>query len=346
MLQDLGLDKEKSTQVRLSGRYNEAPVTIQGAMRLFDPAPNANLQIQVDSLALPAFLKYLAIKPVAVLASGFAHTDLNVHFDAEKPMVDRLLIKGEVTLEKIAIIDGQTKSMVTVPKVVAKIAEAYPLGNRWQLEKVAIEAPYLRFERSADGVANLADLSFPSTKSSPSKASSNGPAPSSEATKAEPLPDLLIKTIALEGGQIDFLDAAWAQPFEKHLTDVALHLTDFTLEKESLSKIKLSFNTQAGESATLNGELGLVPFVLDGDIALSEVVLADYLPFYHSTVGFDYKEGRGDANGHIHFDTAKGPLNWALNDITLDLENVVLTDRRSGQTAVQTKQLTARDSAT
>jgi len=341
-VEDLGFHKKKAVHVDLSARYNEAPINVNGDLRLFDPAPEAKLNVRVESLALPTFLTYLPTKPAATLSSGFISTRLDIDFDTKKPPADHLLIKGGVTLEKVAIADLNKEAIISLPKAAAVINEAYPFHNQWRIETVTLEEPSVRIERSGDGTLNLAHLAPAPAKTSDFQASSNQPSPASETTETRPTLDLLIRSIELQEGRIDYADASWPQPFEKHFTGVTLQVTDFTFTKDALVPVTLNFKTQADETAVFDGKLGLMPFILEGDVSLTQVKLADYLPFYHSMIGFDYQDGRGDANGRIYFDTQNGPLTWALTDITLDLRDIVLTDRRSGQIAIHTKQLTAQ----
>lgn len=95
--------QENWIEPRFSAKINDAPLTIDGKLRLFTAAQQAAVAIKLDNADLTRYNRYITLPEGIHLLSGFYDSDLKLSFTQEPDKAPEISITGATSLRQLAI---------------------------------------------------------------------------------------------------------------------------------------------------------------------------------------------------------------------------------------------------
>lgn len=182
-----------------------------------------------------------------------------------------------------------------------------------KIREITLAKPTLQVVFEADGETNLAKL-IPKSAAEPPP-----PPPSS----SKPL-RLLLQTVALVGGEVTITDKRQSIPATLTFRDLELNLKDLSTLLEQTGAYSLSTTTPNGETVQTQGEIGLAPWRLSGQIACRNIQAATLWGFVRDTLRLEPPAGKIDVSTAYQIDLSRSPLQLALNNFQISLADASL----------------------
>lgn len=165
----------------LSATINGAPLLLKGKARPFGEAREAQLELNLDDVALPRYLEYLPGKPNFKLPSASLSTRLTASFVQPKDKAAALVIRGDASLKNVALTQPDGKSLLKLATLDAKLASLDIFAGRYDLARVAFDGLDVDVARDRKGQFNFGQLVQPAAVSAPA-----APAPAPAVAAAKP----------------------------------------------------------------------------------------------------------------------------------------------------------------
>ncbi|MCB8745443.1 DUF748 domain-containing protein [Rhodoferax sp. U2-2l] len=204
----------------------------------FAQTRDTDVQLSFKDLDLAPYLAYLPASLPARLGAAVLDADLKLAFEqTDTPVVSLSGVVGasrvQISVAQGAAKDPASTELLAFDRLSVQLKDVQPLSRRVQLGQVTLTQPRLNVQRDHAGVLNLLALAQPAASSA-----AQNTATSSDAQKAgsdnEPHPadaasapawQVSVDTLALEGGEVAWLDQVPAQPAQLKLTALNMHAT-------------------------------------------------------------------------------------------------------------------------
>lgn len=197
------------------------------------------------------------------------------------------------------------------------------LRGAWTLGEIELDGFHVSAQLQPDGTFNFADIIARLKPATPS-----GPAGSP--------PPVRIGSLKVKEARVHFADHTQAQPFVTVLGPLTFALTEFrTAGARRGAPYEFEAVTEAGERLSWAGTLSSNPVSSVGELRLENIVLAKYAPYYASRMQADLTDGKLFLRGRYELNLAEGARVMKLIDGALQLRNVRLTERSTGESAVE-----------
>ena len=167
------------------------------------------------------------------------------------------------------------------------------LTGEMRFGEISLTKPVARVAIGADGTFNFADVLERLRQSA-----AHAPEKPSKPTV------IRIGRLHIEGARLDFADASRKEPFTTAVGPFAIDVEGFTTRRDKSSPYTFTGTTAAGETFSLGGQLGLDPPRLSGSVALGNVAIARYAPYYADRIPVRIRDGKLAA--HADFEVAWG----------------------------------------
>jgi flagellar motor protein MotB len=317
-------------QPLLSAKVNGAPLLIKGKARPFADPMEAVVDLNIDKLQLPAYLKYIPGTPHFKMPSGQLDVQMTASFRQPKNAAPRLALNGNVELSSLQINDEHGKSIARLPQLIVTLHEAQPFAQRFDIAKLRIDGIAADIARDAKGRLNVDNLLTP------------------PAAAAQPVAPKEAKSSAAEKGfgialaELDIRNAALrykdGQTLEAGLDKLNLNAREIRFDsgKKTLSLAEVSSNsaTLALEQGKRNSSAKVAAKARNADSGSPYVVTVAKVNIR------DWAARIQDRSLKQPAVTTIGPFNLAMRDIStapgarsqLDLNAAV---NKNGQLAVK-----------
>ena len=299
----------------LGAKVNGAPFRLTGQSKPFSPSHEATVQIDVNGVDIPSYLKYVPTALKFEVPSARLDAKLTVSFMQPPSQPAALTLSGIVALKGVSLTQGGRDPLLSFQQLTVDIASADIPRKKIVLRSVALDHPELHVHR-AKGEFNLATIfpNVPETKSAP---------------PAEKTPlSLEAREVKLSGGIVHFADDTPPQLFRSRAQDIDLTLKNFATEPGKSASVEVSFATDAGETVRNSGQLTLTPFSAEGTAQFGRIDLKRYAPYYAGLVRFDVADGALDLSTRYHLSKGDGKeLQVALSELAGKLDGLRLRQR-------------------
>ena len=333
-LSNLPYATDSTVTPELAATINGAPFKLTGQSRPFSPRHDTAVQISLQQVDLPPYLKYVPVPLGFTLASGKLHANLTVAFHQPEQGGPQVTLSGTGELHDIAAQDKEGKPLLAFTRLAADLAGADLVTRRVQLKSVTLEKPLINLLRDRRGEFNLARLVPPAPAKPAVKSTTPGTTPASPAntasSKEAPNWQVLADAISVTGGLLIFKDMSLGQPFETRLSDIGLTVKEFDSAPNQTFSLDASLQSDAGEKFQHAGRITLAPFKAQGEASLAQLNLKRYAPYYASAAGMLAQQGMLDVSSRYQFEGgSKSEL--LLQGLTARLDKLAL--RKQGGTA-------------
>lgn len=184
--------------------------------------------------------------------------------------------KLQLEVRDVSLPDADGKPMLALRRLFVDLQLSSLWHRAFVFRTVQFEAPAVRAVIRAGGAMNLADLS-PKADEPPEDAGE--------------LPRIIVESLVVADGVLDFLDLARERPFARRLTPVTFALKDFSTTPEG-GDFQLTARTPAVEQLEWRGRLALAPTVTSqGSFSVRGLRAAGISEFLGRALPFDLSAG-------------------------------------------------------
>ncbi|BBO90123.1 DUF748 domain-containing protein [Desulfosarcina ovata] len=313
-------DVDVYTLLNLSARVNDADFFLDGKSRPFSPARDASATIGLESVDLPHYLPYMPIPEGLALHALIVDLENDVDFQMDAVGHPDLTVAGVISLSNLQLAHGDGTPLFNQGELKLDLLPSALLTGQVRLAQVDLTAPELFLERLPSGALKLP---LPATRADDPAA--DGAAAGDPAATA---PRITIDRLNLEKGVVHFTDRANRTVFTTTVNDLGVTVDNFGLNSDRTAAYQLALKTEVGEAITLKGTAALAPLQATGEIALADLDLSRYGPYYQDRFDFKTVDGRLSlGTGYRFRQTEDGPLvSLAGGYVNIDALKMVAED--------------------
>lgn len=216
---------------------------------------------------LPYAKSYLKMSGMNGLVGG------DFHLAGKGTNIDSILFRGKGQLSELIIKDLSTRKVLGAKLATVSIRDSYPMLFKFQFEEIKLTEPYLYVEMK-DSTFNMLNMMVESP--------------------ADTVPfsySYHISQLKIEDGILDLRDNSFEQPFDYHLSEIALKVD--TLSSES-KWVKLYSTMKLNNRGKLHAELGINPsdpYELSVNYVINNFQLSDLNIYTNHFVGYPFLVG-------------------------------------------------------
>lgn len=254
------------------------------------------LYVLIGFFGVPAYVRYVLGSIVAQETKGQADIE-EVSFNPFTLML---------RVNNLRIVDGEGDSVASIDRVRANLQISTLWRNGFVLHELYIEKPHANLIITEGGRFNLAQLMAP--------------------MQEQWRPMLVIATVRLVDGEIDYIDRSLPETFEHRVRDIDLTLNDFNLAPAARNLLHFTARTPAGEHIVWDGSFRFDPFSSQGAIKIDPAEPPIYGPYYQRFSRFDISRGRLSMQAQYRFlPMGREPV------IDVDVDSIVVEDFKIGR---------------
>lgn len=294
----------KPAEIMAEARLRDSPVIIDGTLRLFPFT--SNLQISTKNLPLEPYEGYLKhIWQNVNEWSGALDGKVNLQLAYDETLSVQLSGGLSATNMTLAFSDKGTPPF-RAQRFSVQLAEwrAHP-AFFLDIASLQISKAHLRIRRNRNGEFNLAPLWAAENDGTESRAKESKPASSQTESTSEP--SFIIRSLAVKGSTIEFIDAAIQPVFTELLTDVNLEIGRFG-RQSGFTPVR--FQAAIAKTAEIELSGAVKPFETPLQIKLDGTVsgydLAQLNPY--ATKFIQYRIARGRVTTDVEYNYDAGDL--------------------------------------
>jgi hypothetical protein len=257
-----------------SAKINGTPYTIQGETKPFADSRESSFDITINDLDIPYYLAYAPTKMNFKIVSALLDTRIKISFIETRDKKPSVTVSGNVSLKKIAVEDGQKKSLLRLPQFDIFIAPSEPLSKIIHLSKISIQSPELEIRRDQKGNLNVLSLLPEEKKTKPVPEKVTASAPFS----------LAVDEMEMTGGKITFSDVTPSGPVTIVTRNLELKGENISTAKNSKSKFSLSLLLGKKGKISTSGLVGIDPMAADLRMDMKGIELGSFQPYFTDKV--------------------------------------------------------------
>ncbi len=307
---------ETHVQPRFSAKINDTQYVVEGETKPFATSRETSLNINIDNLNIPYYLAYLPVETDLRILSALLDVKSRIVFVEEKDKKSSLVVKGDLSLEQVAVNDPQSSPLLRLPRLDISMARVEPLIRHFHLASITIQSPEVHIRRSRDGVLSIQSL-FPGTQEAAKAPEAEGPPKVPEAREGGTgqTTTIQLDAINLVQGKFSFTDLNLTRtaPSDTEDSDDAksakgavLKASDIRLTAENLSTNEGSQGT-ASLSLLINekgrietkGSVGLNPLSARLALDVKGLEIRPFQPYFADYVKIDVTSGSVTTSGNL-----------------------------------------------
>lgn len=234
---------------------------------------------------------------------------------------------SSVTLEKFAILEQDNAAPFLGWRRLYVNADPLSSWKEWVVSEIMLEDFASRVVVNPDRSLNVSDIlaKLAATEKKPEP-----PAQPSKAARA-----VRIGSVQVTQARVDFADGSRSKPFATTLGPLTFVLTEFRTVREAGAPYRFEAVTEAGERLAWSGTLQAEPPASSGELALENIILAKYAPYYADQIQADLVEGKLSVRGRYEVSLADGKQTALLRDGSIQLSGIKILERATQESAVE-----------
>jgi len=318
-------------QPMLHARIDGSPIAIDGKTKPFAASRESEITLKVHALDVPRLLTYSPKKLPFIASSGKISTNLTIDF-MMAGAAPALKISGTVDLADMNVLDTNRAPLVKAKALHLAMASVEPLREMYHFDAIRADGPVVNLSRDKNGALNLAQL----FASPPPRATQKKLAKPASADAHHALPDLSIGHLALNGGALNWHDAALRQPASLTVSNINVALDHFSTKTKTPAPYTFSAAMGHGGNVSATGTVTLAAKTADAKITAAALALAPWQPYIDSVndVQIDAGAGKLGANAALHVDWTNAPVAVHLSQGALALDSVKVRPRGENRLAL------------
>ena len=270
---------------QFSAIINGDPFELKGKTKPFQDSRETSFDLEISDLDIPFYLKYVPVKMNFNLKSAFLDSRLKINFIMRKGKEPAVKISGDVGLRKIVLDDLQNKNILSLPQLNIAIAAAEPLNSDIHLARVALRDMELTIKRNSDGEINLLNMVVPHQQEK--KEEKGITAAEKEKTPLK----LRLDELQLSVAKLTFIDDMPAKQAVINIAPLQLKANNLSTEKEAKGDIGLALTVEKKGEVSLKGQLGIEPLTAELDVAVKNLGIRTFQPYFADKVKVNVQQG-------------------------------------------------------
>ena len=260
-------------------------------------------------LVLPA---YLRAKIPAMLSEQLGHP-VTVGKIAFNPFTLTLTVKD------FDISEQDASPLIGFEELYVNIGLSSLTNRAPTFDQIRLRVPYGLVKIRHDGTVNLLDLR-------PKATDASAPSPS-KTGETRALPSLIIRSLEIEQGAVEFHDESRPTPFSADIVPIWLSLKNFRTVRAGDNAFAFKAEFEAGESLEWQGTLLLNPVRSDGHVVVSGLKTRSLWEYIQDRVGFEITDGLLHVDARYHAEAGADAFHATLSDGEIALQNVSLSEK-------------------
>lgn len=321
---------ETFVQPAFSAVVNGTLIAIDGTTKPFAESLESSIEVDLRKVDLPHYLAYVPVKLRMKVLSAILDTRLRITFVQYHDRPAKVAVAGNITLSDVHVTDEIDRPLLKLPMLDIAIASSDLLSNHLSFRHVLLKSLDLQLRRNRRGDLQVQSLlGETSVEADTAKTKSAPKSESARKTKETTAPTWLIEVdeLELDSARIVFSDASNAQPFNTTLEPLTVSVKHFTTAKDGRAAVAASITTEAHEQITVDGKLGVAPFLFDGVAKIRDLSLPRFAPYYASQVLFDVRQGKLDLTVPARVAMKGKELEVAVTGLATELRDLQLRRR-------------------
>lgn len=224
-----------------------------------------------------------------------------------------------LTVKEFDIRDQDQSPLIGFEDLYVNIAISSILNRALTFDQIRLRIPYGLVKIRQDGTLNLLDLRAKRPDESTSPPTTTG--------EERSLPSLIIRSLEIERGAVEFHDESRPTPFSADIVPIWLTLKNFRTIHAGDNIFAFKAEFEAGESLEWQGNLLLNPVRSDGHVVLSAMKTRSVWEYIQDQVGFEITDGRLHVDARYHAEAGADAFHTNLSDGEISLEHVTLSEK-------------------
>ena len=316
---------EQFTQPSFSASVNGKPISFSGKTRPFHDTRETVFNVDVSGLDIPHYLAYLPVRREYEVPSAFLDLKGVVAYVAYRDRPPAVRVEGDATLRELRILGKDRSPMVWLPLVHVSISPSDVVARDFRLAGITVKDPEIDAAIDRNGTLNLMSLLPERERENPETGGKEEEARGASGNDAGG--GFSVESVRLSAGKIRFSDASRGTVFRTALREIRIEADRLTTGKGKTADARVSFSTESAESFDLKGNLSLSPVASEGSVAIDNLVLKKYSPYYGEAVRFDVTGGTLAVRTGYRFESAEGKTESRLAGLGLRIEGLRLRQR-------------------
>lgn len=237
----------------LSAVINGAPLLIKGKALPFAGTREALIDVDLDRVDLPGYLKYLPFEQRFRVPSAQLDVHLHVSFQQPRDKPAAVVLSGKAALRSLQLTTSAGEPVLDLPQFDVELGKADVFGGRFEIARVALTGLNLNVSKDARGELNLA-LMAPAERSNEAPRATVANA-TKRAVSEKPAIQVSVGQIVLQDAAVRFSDHDPRRPLEGSVEKFNLHISDTALD---LKQSRLAIGRIDSDGARLRLQQGRI----------------------------------------------------------------------------------------
>ncbi|MFA5182598.1 MAG: DUF748 domain-containing protein [Syntrophales bacterium] len=297
-ISNLDYHAERYVEPRFSALINDDRYILQGRALPFSASRETSIDLEIQDLDLPQYLAYIPVKTAFQIPSAKVDAKLNVRFLTPPQGKPTLQVTGRVELRNVAIDDLRRQAILRLPKLEVVIAALEPMVPAVHLTSINLVKPELIVRRDRGGTLQLATL-FPRERQEKREKKAVVKAKTKENKGGEEKLQVRIDRLSMEGGAVTILDDALPEQAKIVMDPIRLKLEGFSLATGNKGMLEIDLTLDKKGTAAIKGPVGLDPLDLRLELALRQLPIRTFQPYFTDKVRLNIVRGGISATGTL-----------------------------------------------
>jgi uncharacterized protein involved in outer membrane biogenesis len=307
-----------------------------------DPSPTGQSPGWRDKLRLQGWRLWAVIAVAAYTLIGFlllpwiardqvpkfARESLGLDVSIEKVRFNPYLFT--VSVEGLSAVDPEMGPVLRFSRLFVDFELSSLWNMAWTFAEIRFEHPHASVTRFADGETNLQKILDRMPEP-----------PDAEPDPNAPPPRLIIRAVSLTDGEARLEDRTRPTPWSVDLGPVSFSLTGFGTLSGQQGTYEFNAVNRRGGRILWNGSLAVAPLRSSGTLGLRNLDVVTLWSYLSDDYDADISEARLNLSFGYELDASGDDLRFALSDGNVDVADLVVARRSSGEELISLPQLSA-----
>ena len=314
----------------LTGMLNGTPFRLEGQTLPFEPSLRTEFDIELDGMDLRTYWKYVPLAQSMKLNKGVLHSDLRLVFERSDKLLPILSLQGNASISDFSLSPLQGDPFLAFSRLDLDLRRVRPLLRIFQFNSIVLDSPFVALTRDKNGTLDLVTRFVEPFAPGVPAVSSPEAKPKASPAPPETRPEIILDTVTLRNGKLDFTDNSGQSPFKKNLRDLNVTVSGFTLDPLKRATFTGDILLSADEHLKVAGSFSPAPFDLNATITARGLDIPSYAPYYAPYVPVRVDSGKAGLHAGVFVGTTNGTQVLVSNATTV-VEILSLADPKKKQ---------------
>ncbi|NOS83427.1 MAG: DUF748 domain-containing protein, partial [Nitrospira sp.] len=284
-------------------------------------------KFSLSGVKLAGLWQYLHDRFRFDITDGTVAADARYELDASATPIKLQVLQANVRIEKLTVReDGSLDPEISIPALSVGGVDVDLATHEVTVGKIVVERASFTAWLNPDGTMNYQQMFAPvDSAQPPSAASSSLPTPKDEKPWA-----VWLKEITLQDHSIDFDDRTLPTPAHVEVRALTVKTHDVRVPITKALPIEVGMQLNGAGTIRVNGSVLPNPFQADVTLALKDIAIRPFQPYFEKFARIDIHFGTINLDGSMHLATEhpNGPL--MTYEGSLGVEGLRVADRDQG----------------